>query len=184
MAEIQIIKIKSYYGDLKGLLNEIPEVGKAYFIKTFIITSFNQILDDLSSVSGTDYSAYKIPESQLDTGGRGCDITLARTQVSRIVTRLTQEFGFGQNVTENSSPSIVIFNKNQSEISLQINYTLNDLIARTEDAEGKRKLDELKNELEKPSKNWDVIKPILIWILNFSKDLFLKVLPILLQTKP
>jgi hypothetical protein len=57
------------------------------------------------------------------------------------------------------------------------------LISKSTNDESKRKLGQLNEELDKPQKNWEVIKDILVWILNFSKDLFLEILPIILQKK-
>jgi|SRR3989344_4776587 len=43
------------------------------------------------------------------------------------------------------------------------------------------KIRELGTELEKESTKWSAVKDIIIWIANYSKDLFVKVLPILLD---
>jgi hypothetical protein len=50
---------------------------------------------------------------------------------------------------------------------------------KAEEAESKVK--ELGEELQKDTTKWSVVKDILIWIANYSKDLFIKVLPILLN---
>jgi len=184
MAEIQLAKIKSVYGDIKGLLSEIPPADKEQLVNAFTVKTFNEELDDLSQVSNTDYSKYKIPESQHTRPWPNMHASVTvRAQIGRIVSRMETEFGFGRENKGQLSPSIVILNKNQNEISLQINYTINDLVDKTENEEEKIRLRELKDELEKPTKNCEKIKSILIWILNFSKDLFLEVLPIILQKK-
>ena len=182
MAEIQLIKIKSIYGDVKGLLSQIPSVDKERWVKEFIVKMFNEALDELTEISDTDYSRYKVPESQRSHSFMDrYESTIVRGQIGRVVSRLEEEYGFGREANAQQSPGIVIFNKNQNEISLQINYTINDLIDRSINEECKEKLRNLRNELEKPAKNWGVIKSILIWIINFSKDLFLEIVPIILQ---
>lgn len=113
MAEIQRTKIKSLYGDLKGLLNEIPEFHKAYWVQSNIVLTFNQVLDDLSKISNTDYSIYQVPMSEMDTERRAFEITRVRTQISRVVSRLEEEHNFKSNGSE-SSPNMVI-NQNQSQ---------------------------------------------------------------------
>ena len=181
MAEIQLVRIKSLYGEARGYLDAIKKGSGAsgpYTVPRSIVDNFNLIVDEVSRISDTDYSRSKIPEHELR---QIMSFRLVEPLVSGFVTRLEQEYGFGQE--NHTQPGIVIFNKNESEISLKINYTINDLISKIDNDEGKTKLSELKNELEKPQRNWETIKGILIWILNFSKDLFLEVLPIILQKK-
>lgn len=182
MAEIQITRIKSIYGDIKGLLSQIPPVDVSIYVKAFTVKTFNDSLDKLTKVADTDFSSYKVPISEINRIN-SYDSGVVRAQIGRIISRLEEEYGFGREESLCQSPNVVILNKNQNEISLQINYTLNDLIDKTGDEEGKTQLRELRDELEKSSKNWEKIKSILIWILNFSKELFLKVLPIILQKK-
>ncbi len=181
MAEIQLTRIKSLYGEAKGYLDAVKKGGSAsgpYTVPRSIVDNFNLIVDEISRVSDTNYSRSKIPERELRTI---MSVRLVEPLMSGLVARLEQEYGFGQ---ENSTqPSIVIFNKNETEIALKINYTINDLMSKTENSEEKLKLSQLKEELDKPKTNWESIKGILIWILNFSKDLFLEVLPIILQKK-
>ena len=180
MAETKLAKIKSIYGDLRGLFSELPDGEKHVKVRGFIVGNFNTIVDKLSEISETDYSSYTIPDSERQ--GSDYSSFSTRSQVGRIITRLEEEYGFGQEGGR-ISPSIVIFNKNQNEISVNISYTMNDIIEQTENNEAKQKLNELKNELEKSNKNWGVIRSILIWVLNFSKDIFIQLLPLLLEKK-
>ena len=184
MAEIQITRIRSVYGDIRGLLSQIPLPETSRLVHTFIVNGFNSSLDELSQLTNTDYSRYKVPKEEESPDWPGeFDSIIVLTQIGRVISRLEEEYGLGPNDQSTSSPGIVIFNKNQSEISLQINYTINDLINSSNNEESKKKLEELKDELEKPNKNWGTIKNILIWILDFSKDLFLKIIPIILEKK-
>ena len=184
MAEIQLSRIKSIYGDLMGLLSQIPPIDKERYVKSFTVQTFNDALDELSNISNTDYSSYKVPESQRHPAIPDLyESIIVRGQIGRIVSRLEEEYGFGRESTLQQSPSIAIFNENKNKISLQINYTINDLIKEYNNEETKEKLRNLRDELEKPSKNWETIKNILIWILNFSKDLFLKIIPIILEKR-
>lgn len=184
MAEIKLTRIKSIYGDVKGLISQIPLAVTTGTVDQFIVSQFNQTLDILTEITETDFSQYKVPDNQrVESWPEKFDANVVRVQIGRVISRLEQEYGFGQNDQPSVTPGIVIFNKNQNEISLQINYTISDLIKDSQDEESKEKLGELRDELEKPNKNWDTIKNILIWILNFSKDLFLKIIPILLEKK-
>jgi len=186
MAEIQLVRIKSIYGDIKGLLSQIPQPDKDPYISAFIVNGFNSTVDELSRITNTDYSQYKVTAEVMVPRGPSTGFYYSvsvRPQIGRVISRLEEEYGFGRDNNQ-SSPNVVIFNKNQNEISLQIDYTINDLIDKTSDDESKTQLRELRDELEKKDKNWEKIKRILIWILNFSKDLFLEILPIILQKKP
>ena len=184
MAEIQLTRIKSIYGDIRGILSQIPLVETTSVVDQFIVSQFNAAIDNLSELTNTDFSTYKIPDNlRLDDWPDKFPTETVRVQLGRVISRLEQEYSFGQNNPSSVNPGIVIFNKNQNEISLEINYTINDLIVEESSNDSKEKLKELKQELEKSDKNWEKIKNILIWILNFSKELFIKIIPILLEKK-
>lgn len=183
MAEIQLTRIKSIYGDLKGLLSQIPLAQTISTVDEFLVIQFNQAIDNLTTISGTDYTTYKVPLSkQLPDWPEKYPSDIFRAQLGRVISKLEQEFGFDKE-TQMQSPGIVIFNKNENEISMKINYSINELIDKSPTEESKTKLKQLDDELKKETKNWDVIKNIIIWILNFSKELFLEVIPIILQKK-
>lgn len=184
MGEIQLTRIKSVYGDIKGLLSQIPLAETIPTIDSFTVNTFNEAIDELSRITSTDYSRYNVPQNQEMSDWPGkFDSKVVRAQIGRVISRLEQEYGFGEKNQSSITPGIVIFNKNQNEISLQINYTINDLINKQGDEEGKKKLGELKTELEKSDKSWESIRKILVWILNFSKELFVEIIPIILQKK-
>lgn len=183
MAEIQLTRIRSIYGDLRGLISQIPPLKEKGLVTEFIVEQINSALDNLSNETSSDYSTYKIPDSQRNQDWPGeFQAEVVRVQLGRVISKLEEEYGFGQ-ATKTQSPGIVIVNKNENEISLQINYTINDLIDKSGDKESKSKLRQLDQELKKPNKDWDAIKKILVWILNFSKELFLEIIPIILQKK-
>ena len=46
MAEIQLTKIKSIYGDIKGLLSQIPLPNQDSYISSFIVKQFNSSIDE------------------------------------------------------------------------------------------------------------------------------------------
>ena len=183
MAEIQLTRIKSIYGEIKGYLEGLPEEGKGaasgpFVVPTVIARKFNDAIDELTKISDTDYSRFKLDKTE---GSGTLNIREVRPSMHAAVCSLEEEFNFGRN-NDVSTPAIIINNKNQNEISVQVNYSLAQLIKESGDG-SREKLRQLENELKKPQKNWEAIKPILIWILNFSKELFIKILPILLEKK-
>lgn len=66
-----------------------------------------------------------------------------------------------------------------------INNILEDIRSNEPDEErikeAEQKLGELKEEIKKEKPQWSIIKNILVWALNFSKEVFLRLLPILLE---
>ncbi len=182
MGEVLVTRIKSVYGDLKGLLSQLPPEKERGLVNAFIVDQMNSTIDSLTNVSGSDYSTYKIPRTEIHPDWNEYPTGVVRTQLGRVISKLEAEYGFN-NVATANTPGIVIFNKNESEISVNINYSIRDLKERYPDETTKQKLTELEEELKKPNKNWDKIKPILIWVLNFSKELFLELIPLILQGK-
>lgn len=50
-----------------------------------------------------------------------------------------------------------------------------------EKKEATAKVRELQEELKKDNPSWEIVKGVLIWLLNFTKEVFLKVLPYILD---
>lgn len=50
-----------------------------------------------------------------------------------------------------------------------------------EKKEATTKVQELQEELKKESPSWEKVKGVLFWLLNFSKEVFLKILPYILD---
>lgn len=181
MAEIQLTRIKSVYGEIKGYFDGLPKGASGpWCVPAIVGRNFNSAVSELNQVSGTNYDRFKLIEDEL-SGGTNCNINFFRSKMSGLISRLEQEYGFG-NKTFSSTPAVAIFNNNQNTSTIEINYTIEDLIKNSE-GERKEKLQELKDELENDDKNWEKIKIILMWTLNFSKELFVQIIPILLEKK-
>lgn len=76
---------------------------------------------------------------------------------------------------------------NQQSISLSVSF---DQIIQTiqesnyteeEKKEAATKVQELQEELKKENPSWEKVKGALVWLLNFSKEIFFKVLPYILD---
>lgn len=84
---------------------------------------------------------------------------------------------------------LVINNTQSNQQTVNITATFNqviDIISETGKSEEKKaeamgKVNELKEEIEKQNPNWEKIKSILHWLLDFSQKVFLKILPFLLE---
>ncbi len=177
MEEIKVKRIKALYGEAKGYLNSLdnPMSSGPYVIPLSVGLKYNLVVDELSSVSSVDYSRSKIDESELSDR---MNIRSVKAQMSALTKRLENEYGFGGD--SGSAPNIAIFNKNSNSVTVT-SYTITELINDEKEEEAKLKLRELEEELNKTSKSWETIKEILAWMMNFSKDLFIKVIPILLE---
>jgi hypothetical protein len=181
MAEIDRARIQSLYSELKGYLESLP-TPKGFNGPNRIGRRFNIICDELSSISRTRFTHLKLDEDDdEDHNGYGFDGATLKSSIAGLVSRLESDYGFGNTNKTNSQPAIVINNQNSNTIDININFTLETLINTAETEEEKAQLEALDKELKKPNANWDKIKGTLSWIFNYSKDLSLKVLPIVLD---
>ncbi len=178
MAEIQLTRIRSLYGEAKGYLDAIKNESSSgpYTVPRSIVDKFNTIVDEVSNTTQIDYSRSKIPASELRNI---MSVRLVKPLLAAFVSRLELEYGFNQ--SNNNTPGIAIFNDNSNKVTVQTNYTITNLIEQETSDEAKEKLRILEKELKKDNKDWNVIKSVLIWIINFSAELFLKVLPTILE---
>ena len=101
MAEIQIARIKSLYSEAKGYFDAIKDKGAAgpYIVPRTIVDNYNIIVDDVSHISGTDYTRSKIPKSELRPI---MSYRLVKPLMASFVGRLEQEYNFNQ--SNNHSP--------------------------------------------------------------------------------
>ncbi len=87
------------------------------------------------------------------------------------------------------SPKIVVSPKQiviqRIDISQTIETILNKIREQEPDEEkvkeAEKKLKTLEKEIKKDKPTWSVIKQVLIWLLNFSRDAFLQIFPILIE---
>lgn len=103
MAEIQLARIKSLYGEVKGLFESIKgEVTTGPFTVPKVIgDNFNKVVDEVSRISGTDYSRSKIPDNELRSL---MSVRLVKPLMSSFITRLEQEYNF--NLQNSGTPVI------------------------------------------------------------------------------
>lgn len=179
MAEIIRTKIKSIYAEIKGYLISLPKTG-GYTVPQTTVTNFNACIDKLSDLTQTDYRRFKVPFNAKPLSHTSYDLDIVKAQMQTVVTILEEEHGFGS-TQHQSAPAIAIFNQNTNKVSVDINYTIQQLIEQTDNEEAKKNLAVLDSELSKPNSNWEVIKNVLLWVLNFSRDTFIQILPILIK---
>jgi hypothetical protein len=181
MAEVLMIKVKSIYGQIKGYYDNLPKILKGqdlYMVDVNVCKRYNDLLDELTALTETDYSSGK---TDLERTSYGLlDAQTVKIEMGSIVSRLETEYDLNkpQNTTQ---PAIAIFNKNENNISIDINFSIEDLILAAKNQEEKENLEIISQEIKHSKGNWDKIRNSLGWILGYSKDLSLKLLPIVLD---
>jgi len=175
MAEIDRVKVQSLYSELKGYLDTLPKPA-GYNGPTKIGRRFNAICDELRPITRTNFSYLRLNEYN----GYGFDGATLTSSIAGLVSRLEADYGFGSQKVAHQ-PAIVINNQNSNSIDININFTIENLIETAENEDEKRQLESLKQELDKPNASWEKVKSSLGWIMSYSKDLSLKVLPIILD---
>ncbi len=177
MAEIQIQRIKSIYGEVKGILREMPSEAPGRALRWPIAEHYNFAVDDLSQVAGTNYDRFKI-EHDSKMNEHYTNISMARTKAGALISRLEQEYGFDDIPKEKTAPIVVTVQQNQT---LNVNVTpIQQLMESTMDDELRTLLEELRDSLE-TQQNVAKTKGILKNLMEKSWELFVKVLPYVLE---
>lgn len=180
MAEITVTKIKSLYGELVGYASSLPEPN-GYNGSNRIGNRFNSICDELSKLTTNDYSHLKLNKQNTgDHNGWNYDGTTLSSSIAGLVSKLEADYGFKQQIP-NEQSAIVINNQNSNSIDIDINFTMENLIENAQSVDERNHLRSINEELKQPQADWEKLKKSLIWILSYSKDLSLKVLPLLLN---
>ena len=107
--------------------------------------------------------------------------------------KITRDIYFGQILGDQrpfQNPNIQIINNISQHVTVEnktiVKNVLNQLKAEGRDEneirEIRKKLNELSNELQKKKPKWDKIKKILMWALDFGKDIFIQLLPLLIKS--
>jgi len=178
MAEIKLQRIKSLYGEVTGILSQLPLTEKTSCYPPSIVKQYNGAVDELSTVTTTDYGRHKIgDEDRWEGRNDWYDSQIVRSKMGSIISRLEQEYGFGD-AKGLVSPMVLTINQNQ-QVSISIT-PINEIINETTDEDIKRLLAELKNEVE-ITKNKSKIKDLLAKVLEKSWEVFIRVLPYILE---
>ncbi len=179
-------KLESIFEQIEGLKNQL-ENDKGWFHVALIRETYHPLIDEMSEATGEDCSKFKVPNSAYKvmnpsmSGGTAIyERQTTLVKISMAHGHLKQLLGLSSNDKNQAAVSGVTI-INQNTLALDIKFTVSQLIERANSEAEREKLAELEEELSKSDKNWDRIKDILIWILNFSKDLFIQVVPELLK---
>jgi hypothetical protein len=180
VAEIQRQRIKSVYGEIKGIFQALP-TGSNTLVPTSVAQHYNSAVDELSQVSETDYGRLKISRDDLwdAESNDNYDPIAVRAKVSALMRRLEEEHGFGASEqTSTSAPVIVTVNQNQ-QVTVSVT-PIQEIIDSTSNEDIKAELAELKDALEN-KKDAKQASSILSTIQAKSWEVFIKVLPYVLE---
>lgn len=167
------------------------------------VTMFKEFFpDERRFLNNFDWSSFRVNRikfeeeiglfTQEDQEAYHRGLQQAETTIKAALRKL-ELFGIKPRATHQTPPqqgvTLQITNNLSNQQSVSMTVTFDQIIQSIQNAqfsseereEAKSKIIELKEELEKPNPAWETVKGILAWLLNFSKDLFLQVLPYILD---
>jgi len=178
MAEHNLLKIKSIYGEVKGILEGLPK-SPSVVVPISVGNFYNNIVDDLNNISGSDYSRLKLtPADEIEFTAGQYDATAVRVKVGSLVRKLEEEYTLGRSSGVEKSPIIVTVNQNQ-QVTITVT-PITEIINNTYDELIKADLEEL-DEAIKTTKDPSEVSTILGSIMQKSWEVFIKVLPYVLE---
>ena len=177
-------KVKTLYKEFKGLQSQLPLPTDRPRVANSVVDDFNSMVTQLGNEIGENLDKYSVKE-QDRWGDKQYNMLPLRTQIGRVIGFLEDEFDEGQEAApvsvgkDSSQPQVVVINQNQLLMTMTQNFQ--QVIDSATSKEEKEKLKELQEELEKPDKDWNKIKGILKWAMDFSEKLFFALVPFLLK---
>lgn len=177
MAEVQLQRLKGLYGEIAGILYELPKNDTdTVLFSGHIVEQYNAVVDEISQVSNTDYNRHKISKDSNYADGYHT-IATVRSKIGSLVRRLEQEYGFSLKDSRNT-PVVVTVQQNQT---VNITVTpIQTLINDTEDEILRDQLEDLRHAVE-VDKSPSATRKVLKVIMEKSWELFIKVLPYVLE---
>lgn len=178
MDQLNLSKIRAIYKSLLSVLKTI-DPSDGYSISQGMINSYDQDMDELSMLTGDDYSRYKSSLYVHKGEYNGYWSKEFAVLLSKITGHLAGIYEF--DAAQHVSPSTIITVDNTNKNEVNISYkTINQLIADVEDPEVVQKLAELNSLLSDSEKDVPKIRQVLSWLADKSWDVFIAVLPYML----
>jgi hypothetical protein len=177
MGEVQLLKVRSAYGEIAGILSQIPLGKEQGIVHAQTINQFNSAVEELSTAAATDYSRFKlVAEDSYD--GRDYLTDIVRPRIGALIKKLEEEYGFGNSGSSNTTPIVLNVTQNQQ---LTVSVTpIQQLIESTANEDIRSKLEELKRLLE-TGRDQKAASDILNSLQKKSWEVFIKVLPYVLE---
>ena len=180
MAEKQLLEIKALYGELSRMLIQIPnDVDE---VKASVGRQYNSIIDELNVASDSDYSRQKVtPDDYWNDDEDYYDPVALKTKLGALVGRLEEQYGFGSQISAHGVPPVVITVTQNQQVNVAVVPIQSIIDTLTYDPELKKAVEDLKNVLE-TTKDKKTVTALLTAIMNKSWDVFIALLPAVLQS--
>lgn len=177
MAEIQHQRIKSIYGEVFGLLSQLPLAKDSYYTARQVVDQYNQAVEDLGGLTASDYSRFRLANTDL-ADGRDYITTVVRTRMGALTKRLEEEFGLGSTQSAGHQ-TIVVTQTNNQTVSISVT-PIQQIIEGITDEDLRQDVEQLKYILE-TSRDKEAVSKILNAVQQKSWDVFIALLPVVLQ---
>lgn len=115
-------KIRPIYFELQGCLSQAPK-GENWFFANAVWEHYNAVIDELSNVSGDDYSNYKVNPKNY-SGGPSVDVLDYRNKLGGLIARLHGKFFRDEPAPFSGMPNTIITQNQQQNQSLQVQILL------------------------------------------------------------
>lgn len=173
--------LNSIYRQLKSLQKQTPDNG---FIIDVIVKSYNKIIEELDSLVEKDCKDFMLLHDSI-VQNYGRDNTFYqkdafKAKLALAIGFLEDELGINENTENAMTKTIVnVLNQNENTLAVDIKTTINQLIEQQGNEEVKKQLKELNEAIKQKDEN--KLKRALIWLLENSFGLAIKILPELLK---
>lgn len=173
-------KIRPIYSELQGYLSQAPREGNVIF-ESSVWERYNTTIDELSNISGEDYSDYKVnPIVWADSPA--VEILDYRTKLGGLIARLHGKFFPDEPPPFSGMPSTIITQTQQQTQSFQI-QTLLEIQSKidektpqfNEDSKERKFLDKIKDSLSSVKD----VSQLITLILKVGKEIGLTLSQIL-----
>ncbi len=165
--------------------------------ENLIIKSFGQKSNQLGQLTSLYHKMPRTEDLKYEFDRGRLDIKDCKEKLKDLLENLIAELELdlaSENEDTKDKPtkkgtSIKIKNSQTQTQTINITLTIDQIINRIKEtesdpqrvSEAEVKLKELDSELKSKSPVWSKVKDALIWLLNFGRDTFLQVLPIILE---
>jgi hypothetical protein len=176
MADRQIQQIRSIYGEILGIADHLAP----NLVPASSIVLYNGAIDELSSISASDYSRFKATSadaySQTDYY-----VSAVKPKMGSLLARLEQEFGFYKPERGAPQPTtniVTIHNNNQLSVTV---IPIQEVLQTITDDEGLRADVEALKAVIEGNKDKKRASSLLSSIQQKSWEVFIALLPVVLE---
>jgi hypothetical protein len=126
--------MRPIYAELQGYLSQAPTLDKYVIYSAEVWQHANGTIDELSRISGEDYSRFKITPERDGAGSQRIQIDTYRTKLSGLISRLHGEYFADEHPPFSGMPQTVnILSQQQSQtVYIQMIVDITEQVTRSE----------------------------------------------------